>query len=178
MAGRVLSRLSGLVPRCLPQVISMRFSDTMLGVVLLVFGLAVGIYSQTFPHIPGQRYGAAAFPTAIAIGFAVCGLVMLVRGLRSAPMPLIARTEWTRKPGAMLSVLVIILCVVAYILFARRAGFIPMTVLILVVLFRMLRVPWWQTGLYAIGATLLCDYVFRSILLVPLPFGLIPRLPW
>ena len=125
----------------------MRFSDTMLGAVLLVFGLAVGFYSQTFPPIPGQKYGAAAFPTAIAIGFAACGLIMLARGWRAAGVPLIMRTEWTRKPGALLSVLVTILCVVAYILFARRVGFIPMMTLILVVLFRMLRVPWWQTVL-------------------------------
>lgn len=156
----------------------MRFSDTMLGALLVALGLAVGLYSQSFPDIPGQRYGAAAFPVAIAIGFAACGLVMLARGLRSAPMPLIARTEWTRKPGAMGAVLVTILCVIAYILFARQVGFIPMSLLILVVLFRMLQVPWWQTVLYAIGTALLCDFVFRSMLLVPLPFGIMPRPPW
>lgn len=156
----------------------MRFSDTMLGAVLLVFGLAVGIYAQSFPPIPGQRYGAAAFPTAIAIGFFICGAVMLGRGFRTAGVPLVMRTDWTRKPGAMLAVLVTILCVVAYILFSRRVGFIPMTIVILVVLFRLLRVPWWQTLAYAVAAAFLCDYVFRSILLVPLPFGIMPRLPW
>lgn len=156
----------------------MRFSDTMLGGLLLIFGLIVGIYSQSFPHIPGQRYGAAVFPTAIAIGLAACGLVLLVRGLRTSSTPLIMRTEWTRKPGAMLNVLVTIACVVAYILLARPVGFIPMTVLILLLLFRILRVPWWQAVLYAIATALLADFVFRSLLLVPLPFGLMPRLPW
>ncbi|TYR30061.1 tripartite tricarboxylate transporter TctB family protein [Mesorhizobium microcysteis] len=156
----------------------MRLSDTMFGVLLLLFGVAVGLYAQTFPDIPGQRYGAAAFPTAIAIGFAGCGLAMLVRGLRTASGPLFTRTEWTRKPGALTSVLVTILCVVAYILLARRVGFIPMAVVILIVLFRMLRVPWWQSLLLAVLAAFACDYVFRSILLVPLPFGLMPRLPW
>lgn len=156
----------------------MRFSDTMLGIVLLVFGLAVGIYSQTFPAIPGQQYGAAAFPTAIAIGFAGCGVVMLARGFRMAGVPLIARTEWTRKPGALPAVLITILCVIAYILFSRAVGFIPMTVLILVVLFRLLSVPWWQTLVFAVIAAFACDYVFRSLLLVPLPSGVMPRLPW
>lgn len=156
----------------------MRFSDTMLGAMLLVFGLVVGIYSQTFPAIPGQRYGAAAFPTAIAVGFAACGLVMLVRGLRSAPFPLITRTDWTRKPGALPAVMVTILCVVAYTLFARYLGFIPITVLLLIVLFRLLCVPWWQTVVFALATAFVCDFVFRSILLVPLPLGLMPRLPW
>jgi hypothetical protein len=156
----------------------MRFSDTMLGILLLVLGLVVGTYSQSFPVIPGQRYGAAAFPTAIAIGFAACGLILLVWGLRSAPSQLVTRTEWTRKPGALPAVLVTMVCVTAYIVLSRSLGFVPITTLILVVLFRMLRVPWWQTALYAFGAPLLIDFVFRSLLLVPLPFGIMPRLPW
>ena len=156
----------------------MRFSDTMLGAVLVAFGLAAGLYSQSFPDIPGQRYGAAAFPVAISIGLVACGLVLLIRGFRAAPVPLIARTEWTRKPGAMGAVLVTILCVIAYILLVRRLGFIPTSALILVVLLRMLRVPWWQTLLVAVATALLCDFVFRSVLFVPLPFGVMPRPPW
>lgn len=169
------------MPSCqwqLLQVISMRFSDTMLGAVLLVFGVALGIYSQTFPDIPGQSYGASAFPTAIAIGFAGCGLIMLARGLRAAGTPLIMRTEWTRKPGALLGVLVTILCVIAYVLLSRHLGFIPTITLVLIALFRLLGVPWWQTILFAIVTAFACDYVFRSMLLVPLPFGIVPRLPW
>lgn len=156
----------------------MRFSDTMLGTVLVIFGLVVGIYSQTFPAIPGQEYGAAVFPTAIGIGFAGCGLVMIAHGLRAAGTPLIMRTEWTRQPGALLAVLVTILCVVAYIFVAPYLGFIPTIALILALLFRMLRTPWWQTILFAVLTAFACDFVFRSILLVPLPFGIVPRLPW
>lgn len=156
----------------------MRFSDTMLGAVLLAFGLAAGLYSQSFPDIPGQRYGAAAFPVVISIGLVACGLVLLVRGYRAAPVPLITRTEWTRKPGAMLAVVVTVLCVIGYILLARPLGFIPTSALVLVVLLRLLQVPWWQTALIAIGTALVCDFVFRSVLLVPLPFGVMPRPPW
>ena len=156
----------------------MRLSDTMLGVLLVVFGLVVGLYAQSFPDIPGQKYGAAVFPVSIAFGFFVCGLVMVVHGLRSAPAPLITRSEWTRKPGALLAVAVTIACILAYVFFARTLGFIPMAVAILMVLFRMLDVPWVKAAAYAIGAALVCDFVFRTLLLVPLPFGLMPRLPW
>ncbi len=156
----------------------MRFSDTMLGAVLVAFGLAAGLYSQSFPDIPGQRYGAAAFPVVISIGLVACGLVLLVRGYRAAPVALIARTEWTRKPGAMLAVVVTVLCVIGYIVLARPLGFIPTSALVLVVLLRLLQVPWWQTVLIAIGTALVCDFVFRSLLLVPLPFGVMPRPPW
>lgn len=157
----------------------MRFSDTMLGAMLVLFGLAIGLYSQSFPDIPGQKYGAAVFPMVIATGFVLCGGILLFMGLRaSVPTPLITRTEWTRKPGAMPAILVTIACVIAYVLFAQRVGFIPMSIAILLVLFGMLRVAWPRAILYAVVTAFLCDFVFRSLLLVPLPFGILPRLPW
>lgn len=156
----------------------MRLSDRMLGGLLIVFALALGIYSQTFPAIPGQQYGAAAFPTAIAVALGGCGLILFVRGLAAAREPLIRRTEWTHTPGALLAVLVTILGVVAYILLARPVGFVPVMAAILAVLFAILRVPRWQTAIFAVGGTLVIDFVFRSLLLVPLPSGVVPRLPW
>ncbi|MCT7377954.1 tripartite tricarboxylate transporter TctB family protein [Chelativorans salis] len=156
----------------------MRFSDRMLGGVLIAFALAVGIYSQTFPDIPGQQYGAAAFPTAIAVALGGCGLILFARGLLGPREPLITLTEWTRVPGALLAALVTILAVVAYILLARPVGFVPVMAAILAVLLVLLRVPWWQTAIFAVGTTLVIDFVFRSVLLVPLPLGIMPRLPW
>lgn len=156
----------------------MRLSDTMLGILLAVFGLALGLYAQSFPDIPGQKYGAAVFPVMISFGFFVCGMLLTISGLRSAPAPLITRSEWTRKPGALLAVAITIVCVMAYVLFARQIGFIPMAVAILMVLFRMLNVPWLKAIFYAIASALLCDFVFRGLLLVPLPFGYMPRPPW
>lgn len=156
----------------------MRLSDPFLGAVLLLFAIAVGLYSQSFPDIPGQRYGAAAFPTAIAVILGVCGLLLLARGMASGTGVRVERTAWTRRPGAVLAVLVTVICVLAYILLLGRVGFVPLTLTVLVLLFSMLKVPWWQTGLFALGTTLIIDHVFRSVLLVPLPLGIMPRLPW
>jgi putative tricarboxylic transport membrane protein len=156
----------------------MRFSDSMLGGALIVFAVALAGYSWTFPAIPGQLYGAATFPIVIAIGFAGCGIALAVRGLTERGVPLVARTEWTRRPGAIPAVLTTIALVVIYILFARRVGFIPMMMALLIVMLAMLRVPWWQTIPLAIVTTLVIDFVFRSFLLVPLPLGIMPRPPW
>lgn len=156
----------------------MRLSDTMLGAILLMLGLAMGVYAYGFPAIPGQRYGAATFPILIAGGFVVCAIVLLVSGFRASPTPLVMRTEWTRKPGALTAVLITILCVIAYIVLARPVGFIPTSTAILLVMFRLLGVSWWKAIGFAIGATLLTDYIFRTLLLVPLPFGVMPRMPW
>ncbi len=156
----------------------MRFSDTMLGGMLLAFALALAGYSWTFPAIPGQHYGAATFPMVIAIGFAGCGIALAVRGLRAGGEPLVARTEWTRRPGALPAVLTTVALVLVYIVFARRIGFIPMMAALLIVMLWMLRVAWWQAILIAVVATLIIDFVFRSVLLVPLPLGIMPRPPW
>ena len=156
----------------------MRFSETMLGAVLLVLGIAVAAYARTLPAVPGQQYGAAAFPTLIGLGFVGCALILLVQGYRMRPTPPISLTEWTRQPGALVAVGVTILCIVAYMFLARRVGFVPVSIAILIVLFRMLSVSWGKVIFFAIVATLVTDYVFRTLLLVPLPFGMMPRLPW
>lgn len=156
----------------------MRFSETMLGAMLLILGIAVATYARTLPAVPGQQYGAAAFPTLIGLGFVCCALILLVQGYRSRPTPLISLTEWTRQPGALVAVGITIACIVAYMYLARRVGFVPVSIAILIVLFRMLSVSWGKAIFFAITATLITDYVFRSLLLVPLPFGMMPRLPW
>ncbi len=156
----------------------MRFSDIMIGAMLLILGIAVTAYARTLPAVPGQQYGAAAFPTLIGVGFVYCALILLVQGLKARSVPLVSFTEWTRQPGALVAVGVTILCIVAYMLLARRVGFIPVSVAILVVLFRLLSVSWGKTIFFAVAATLVTDYVFRSLLLVPLPFGMMPRMPW
>ncbi|MHB2264619.1 tripartite tricarboxylate transporter TctB family protein [Aliihoeflea sp. PC F10.4] len=157
----------------------MRFSETMLGATLFILGIAVTAYAWTLPAVPGQQYGAAAFPVLIGVGFVCCALVLLVQGYRAAgSTPLISLTEWTRQPGALVAVGVTILCIVAYMLLARRVGFVPVSVVILIVMFRMLSVSWGKAIFFAVVATLVTDYVFRSLLLVPLPFGMMPRLPW
>jgi len=156
----------------------MRFSDTMLGTVLLVLGASIAIYARTLPDVPGQQYGAAAFPTLVGLAMVGCALILFVKGWQAGSVPMIARTEWTREPGALVAVAVTILCIVAYIFLARPMGFVPISIAILLVLFRLLSVSWGKTVFFAVTATLVTDYVFRSLLLVPLPFGIMPRLPW
>jgi len=163
----------------------MRFSDLMLGGMLLLFALVLGGFSFTFPAIPGQRYGAELFPQLVALGFGACAVTLLVQSLRRARRhpdaprePLVGRTEWTLKPGAIRAVFITIGVVVLYILFSERIGFLPAMAALLVVLFRVLQVPWPTTLVSTLVGTLVLDFVFRSLLLVPLPFGLLPYLPW
>ncbi len=62
----------------------MRLHDTLLGALLVALASAFFAYTFTFPDMPGQRYGPALFPRLIALGIIACGLVIAVRGRRSA----------------------------------------------------------------------------------------------
>lgn len=156
----------------------MRVSDAMLGGVLLVFAAVLAAMAQTFPAIPGQQYGAGVFPTAVALGFAACGAVLLVRGVRAGAFPLVSRADWARDRHAALAVLVTILSVVGYILLARPIGFLPVMSVLLLVLFRMLAIGWLVALPLAIVATVVIQQMFARFLLVPLPLGIMPRLPF
>ena len=163
----------------------MRFSDLRLGGILLLFAVVLGAYSFTFPAIPGQRYGAELFPQLVALGFGACAVALLLQSLRKAKSDpdaprekLVSRTDWTLKPGAITAVLLTMALVVLYILFSERIGFLPAMGLLLLVLFRLLHVPWRTTLASTLLGSLGLDFIFRSLLLVPLPFGLLPYLPW
>lgn len=155
----------------------MRVSDTLLGALTLLFGLAIMAYASSLPPIPGQKYGAALFPTLIGIGFVGCAIFLFISG-RGTRTPHFTRTETLQHGGAISAVIITLGCVLAYIFLADIVGFIPISFAILTVLFLMLKVPLWRAVPLAIVATLVIDYAFRSMLLVPLPFGIVPRLPW
>lgn len=155
----------------------MRISDTMLGGVLIAFGAALAGYSQTFPAIPGQTYGAAIFPTAIAIGFAGCGGLLVMQGLRSSGRHLEA-AEWMLNRRAVVGVALTMLAITGYIWLAPIIGFIPVMAAMLLGLLLFLRVRWPAAVVLAVVVTIVIHGVFAGLLLVPLPNGLFPRIPW
>lgn len=155
----------------------MRVGDTLLGGMLLIFAAALAGYSQTFPTIPSQAYGAATFPTAVAIGLAGCGAMLVYGGIRAGHRHL-ERAEWMADGRAVVSVLLTVLAVVAYLLLAPRIGFVPVMSAMLLGLFLLMRVDWRIAVPAAVASTIAIDGLFAGVLLVPLPIGLFPRIPW
>jgi putative tricarboxylic transport membrane protein len=153
----------------------MRLNDAVTGAVLLAFAAALALWSQTFPPIPGQQYGAAVFPTLVAAGLAGCGMLMMASGIRQGG-PVLAWADWARERHGARNVVVTVAAVLFYILASDALGFILTMAPILLVMLRLLGVPWLAAIALAIIVTLLIQYLFGSLLYVPLPWGVLS--PW
>jgi putative tricarboxylic transport membrane protein len=150
----------------------MRLNDALIGGVLLVFAVALAVYSQTFPDIPGQQYGAAVFPTLVAIGFAGSGIVMVVSGMRHHA-PLAAWADWGRERHGVRNVVVTIGAVLFYIFASEPLGFVPTMAVVLLVLLRLFAVGWAASVITAILLSVLIHVMFGKYLYVPLPWGVL-----
>ena len=153
----------------------MRLNDAATGAVLLLFAAALAIWSQSFPPIPGQQYGAAVFPTLVAFGLAGCGALMIVSGIRQGG-PIVAWADWARERHGVRNVAVTVAAVLFYIVAADTLGFLPTMALILLIMFRLLGVGWLAAIALAVGVALFVQYLFGSLLYVPLPWGVLA--PW
>jgi putative tricarboxylic transport membrane protein len=153
----------------------MRVNDAVIGVVLVVFALAVIAYTRTFSAMPGQDYGPALFPVLIGIGFLVCGVVLIAGGVgQRKTVPLFSGGEWLRSRHHTIDFLAVIGGLIIYILISDWLGFIPTAFLLLfgwLVLFRGGKPT--SSAAIALIATLVVNYAFTQFLLVPLPLGLL-----
>jgi putative tricarboxylic transport membrane protein len=157
----------------------LKVNDAVGGAVFLAAAAAIALYARTLPAIPGQQYGAGAFPTLIAAGFAGCGLWLTVQGVRArASQPLLERAAWMRRPRAVRNLFATLALVLAYVLFSEAIGFVPIALAILFCLFVLLGVrPLPALGIAA-AATLLIHAAFYKLLRVPLPWGVLEPFAW
>lgn len=158
----------------------MRINDAVFGGVLLLGALAIILYARTFPPMPGQDFGPALFPTLIATGFAICGIVLAWGGARGGEVPgLLVIPDWMRQQGEILDVFLVLGGLVVLILLWDLLGFlIGATLYIggLIARFRHGRLL--TSFLMAFVACFIIDFAFRRYLLVPLPLGPLTAYYW
>ena len=148
----------------------MRLHDTWLGVLLVALAAAFFGYTFTFPDMPGQRYGPALFPRLVALGIMACGLIIAVRGRKSAG-PWLQLSEPLRRPQGWLSLLAMPMAIVFYLLVAESLGFLPTATLVVAALCAWLGVRLWVALLTGVLAALIVQWFFASLMRVPLPRG-------
>lgn len=171
----------------------MKFNDAISGAVLLAIALAILVNIQSFPKIPGQNIGPAAFPGLLAGMLAVCALLLIVKGLRArrrahdpgaaaplidSPVAWITAGGWLKAPTQVRNFLVTIACLLFYIFTSDWLGFIPCSILILIAMFLALGARRALILPVAVVATLVIHTAFYKGLRVPLPWGLLMPVAW
>lgn len=150
----------------------MRASDTISGVILILFAAAMIALTLNFPAFPGQKYGPSLFPRLLGTGLILCGAILIWRDRRQETrQPWLVVEPWVRDPQRRLSFVIVLGSIVFYILTAETVGFIPVAFLILAGLFVWFGVRWVVAIPVAIGMTLLIHYFFANLMRVPLPRG-------
>jgi putative tricarboxylic transport membrane protein len=161
----------------------MKLNDAVWGALLLLLATAILVHVQGFRTIPGQQYGPAIFPGLIAVGLAICAVLLIVNGL-GAKTPDGRHTQWmtlapwTRSRRHVFAFALTVGVNVFYILLVDRLGFIPTGAIYLAALFAVFGVRLiWLVPL-ALILTLAIHTAFYKLLRVPLPWGVLQGFIW
>ncbi|MBM3547662.1 MAG: tripartite tricarboxylate transporter TctB family protein [Alphaproteobacteria bacterium] len=152
----------------------MKFNDAIVGLVVALLGAAVIAQAGYFPkarHIP---YGPGFLPTILGVGLAICGVLLIVRGISERrTQPLLKLGEWSRSPRHVFGFALVLVCLAFYALFADDIGHFACSVLILLVLIGHLTGRWLRALWISILASIAIQFFFVDLLLVPLPWGVL-----
>lgn len=157
----------------------MKFNDAVLGLVLVALALAVLAVVGSYPTVPAQRVGPGLFPSLIAIGLAIGGGVLVMRGWRvRTTVPMVRFDPWVRSPQHVAGFLAVIASTAFYVVVVDRLGFFLTALAILTLLLRVFAVPWWRALTVAAVSTVLIHFAFYKLLRVPLPWGFLAPYAW
>jgi putative tricarboxylic transport membrane protein len=157
----------------------MRLNDLLIGLVLLVLAAVVAAGAWSLPNPAQQPLGPSAFPLILAGLLALCAVILAINGARAVPRgPWLVREDWTRRPAAMLRLLLVPGAVVFYMALAETLGFLPTAAVILVTLFIAGGVTLARASALALVTALVVHTVFYLGLSVQLPWGLLAPIRW
>jgi len=155
----------------------MKINDAIFGVVFLLFGVVVLVHVQGFSKIPGQQVGPALFPGLIATALAVCGVLLIINGIRRrGTQPWTETADWMRSGRHLVAFAAIVGGVAAYVFLADAVGFLIVAPLLLILWLKVLGVRTGMAAIVAVVATLLIWYAFYKLLRVPLPWGVLTKM--
>ena len=158
----------------------MKFNDAIIGIALFALAVFIGVYGYRLPPMPGQPYGAGAFPIAIALGLGAFSLVLAVQALRArqAGTKWIELAPWARSPSQLFNFVATLVLIGAYLFLSDAIGFIPMSIAMLVIMFTLQKVPVVRALVIAVGISVVIHVGFADLLRVPLPRGILTDILW
>ncbi|MCV0397322.1 MAG: tripartite tricarboxylate transporter TctB family protein [Rhizobiaceae bacterium] len=122
----------------------------------------------------GQNFGAGLFPLAIGSLLCLGGAVLVIEGwLKRRDEALFRLAEWTRNRSDVVNLVIVFACILVFGLFIRQIGFAVLTTLTTALLLLRFGQPWWGAVIAAVIAAAVLQYLFASLMRVPLPPGLL-----
>ena len=149
----------------------MRTSDTAIGLFLIIFAGVVLVHVQSLPELDNGYPGPALFPSVLAVLFILCGIGLIIQGIRKREKVLKFDTGAVSRAG-WINIAFVLSAILCYIFFSDFVGFLIFSFVILVILMKWLKVRTSLSLLMSVGVTLAIYLLFAKILLVPLPWGL------
>jgi putative tricarboxylic transport membrane protein len=132
--------------------------------------VAILWHIQGFPAMPGQKFGPAWFPGVIAAGLGICGVLLIVAGVRQGA-PWFASPDWILRRRPFLGVTGVLGGLVFYILAADKLGFHITGIALLAFWVRILGGSWRMAAAVGVVGALAIHLSFYKLLRVPLPWG-------
>ena len=119
----------------------MRVSNTAIGIFLIIFSAAVLWHVQSFPSLDNGYPGPSLFPSVLAVLFILCGIGLIIQGVKNREKLLKFDTGSLTLPG-LLNIFFVLGAIVSYILFAEYIGFLIFSFAVLLILMRWLKMRW------------------------------------
>ena len=126
---------------------------------------------QSFPSLDNGYPGPALFPSVLAVLFILCGIGLIIQGIRQHEKLLKFDTDTLTFSG-LLNILFVLGAIVCYIFLAETIGFLIFSFMVLLILMKWLKVKTLSSIVMSFGVTLVIYLLFAKVLLVPLPWGL------
>jgi putative tricarboxylic transport membrane protein len=157
----------------------MKFNDTIMGAALLALALSILQTVQHYPVIPGQNIGPGAFPGLLAVLLAVCSVLLILKGLKAKQHEAwIEVGGWVKSWFHLRNFVITISCLLFYIYFSDRLGFLICATAIVSLMFWALEVRAKLILPIAAMVALVIHTIFYKGLRVPLPWGVLTPFQW
>ena len=117
----------------------MRVSNTAIGLMLIIFASAVLVHVQSFPKLDHGYPGPALFPEVLAVLFILCGIGLIIQGIRKREKVL-KFDLGTITPAGWINIAFVLGTVICYILLAEYLGFLIFSLVILMIMMKWLKV--------------------------------------
>jgi putative tricarboxylic transport membrane protein len=156
----------------------MRFSDTLSGLLLFIFGAVVVLHASTFPAAAAQSVGPGFFPIVVGAGLAFGGVALMWSGRKQRDVAWLTFEDWVRKPRMRLNAILVIGMLIGYALVVETVGFFLTAFVFLLVLLLAFGVRTrWVAPIAAIASVALHG-IFYTLLHVQLPWGWLEGMAW